>query len=307
MIKILGAKFIAGRLEFEVVTQATSVESFDLLLSFDTDDVDVNLLSVSGPVGWNAFPNWVAPGQLLIGGFTSSETPVLAGGTLVKVSIGLRPGADTSVRVTLEGNYNDPVVAIQPETITLAQNAASPVLDLQASFWKGLAALPGALIEAEGGTSATTGSDGHAVLPAPTGQSAALQVSRTVPVAEVARSEGSVNLQDAVFILKMIAGQSANDGGAPVSRFKSLAADFDGSGTVSLADALGVLRHAVGLPAPTPSWVFVEEGDDALSSVLSPGVPGPVTVDVTPPGPIEVNLIGVLRGDVDGSYGVYGS
>jgi hypothetical protein len=31
-----------------------------------------------------------------------------------------------------------------------------------------------------------------------------------------------------------------------------------------------------------------------------------VTVDVTPPDPIEVNLIGVLRGDVDGSYGVYG-
>ncbi len=115
----------------------------------------------------------------------------------------------------------------------------------------------------------------------------------------------SVTLQDAVSILKMIGGQSAD--ATPVSRFQSLAADFDGSGTVSLADALGVLRHAVGLPAPTPSWVFVEEGDDALSSVLSPGVPVPVTVDVTPPGPIEVNLIGVLRGDVDGSYGVYGS
>ena len=303
MIKLVDAKITAGKLEFEVVTQTTFVESFDLLLSFDTDDVDPSLLTVSGPVGWSAFANWVAPGQLLIGGFTSNETPVHAGGTLVKVSIGLKPGADTSVPVTLEGSYNDPVVAIQHETFTLTQSTA-PVLDVQVSFWKGLAALPGTSIAAEGGTSVMTGTDGHAVLPGPTGQSTALQVSRAVPLAEVARSDGSVNLQDAVSILKMIAGQSGD--ATPVSRFQSLAADFDGSGTVSLADALGVLRHTLGRPAPAPSWVFVEEGDDALSSILSPGVLGPASVDLTPPSPIEVSLIGVLRGDVDGSYGVYG-
>jgi hypothetical protein len=96
----------------------------------------------------------------------------------------------------------------------------------------------------------------------------------------------AITLKDAVSILK-------------------LAADFDGSGTVSLADAIGVLRHAVGLQAPAPSWVFIEEGDDTSPSALNPGIPGPVTVEVTPPGPIEVNLIGILRGDVDGSYGVY--
>ena len=180
----------------------------------------------------------------------------------------------------------------------------APVVDVQVSFWKGLEALPGTSIAADGGTSVMTGTDGHAVLPSPTGQSTALQLSRAVPLAEVARSDGSVNLQDAVSILKMIAGQPVNT--TPISRFQSLAADFDGSGTVSLADALGVLRHAVGLQAPKPSWVFVEEGDDALPAILSPGIPSPVTVDVTMPGPIEVNLIGVLRGDVDGSYGVYG-
>ena len=305
MIKLVDAKITAGKLEFEVVTQTTFVESFDLLLSFDTDDVDPSLLTVSGPVAWSAFSNWVAPGQLLIGGFTSNETPVPAGGTLVKVTIGLKPGANTSVPVTLEGSYNDPVVAIQPETVALTQSTA-PVLDVQVSFWKGLAALPGTSIAAEGGTSTTTGSDGQAVLTGPIGQSTALQVSRGVPLAEVARTDGSVNLQDAVSILKVIAGQATSAGSLPVSRFQSLAADFDGSGTVSLADALGVLRHAVGLQAPKPSWVFVEEGDDALPSILSPGIPGPVTVPVTSPGPIEVNLIGVLRGDVDGSYGVYG-
>ena len=91
-------------------------------------------------------------------------------------------------------------------------------------------------------------------------------------------------------------------GGAGGSRLQSLAADFDGSGTVSLADALGVLRHAVGLAAPAPAWIFVDEGDDAMPSSLVPGVPGPVAIDVAPPGPAQWNLIGVLRGDVDTSW-----
>ena len=103
----------------------------------------------------------------------------------------------------------------------------------------------------------------------------------------------------------MIAGLPSNADGTPVSRFQSLAADFDGSGNVGLADALGVLRHAVGLHTHAPSWAFVEEGDDVLASPLSPGIPELVPVVVTPPGPVEVNLIGVLRGDVDGSFGVY--
>jgi Ca2+-binding RTX toxin-like protein len=133
-------------------------------------------------------------------------------------------------------------------------------------------------------------------------------VSATVQPASGGYDEASeaVTLQDAVAILKMISGQAGAAASPTAARAQSLAADFDGSGAVSLADALGVLRHAVGLQAPKPSWAFVEEGDDALPSLLNPGIPGPVIVEVTPPGPMEINLIGVLRGDVDGTYGVYG-
>ena len=112
----------------------------------------------------------------------------------------------------------------------------------------------------------------------------------------------AVTLRDAVSILKMIAGQSVNADGSPAARFQSLAADFDGSGTVSLADALGVLRHAVGIQASAPTWVFVKEGDDGVHSPLVPGLAGPVTVEMALPGAVDVNLIGVLRGDVDGSW-----
>ena len=138
-------------------------------------------------------------------------------------------------------------------------------------------------------------------------------LSTTVNSTSAAHSNATkaVTIQDAVSILKMIAGLPVNADGTPVSRFQSLAADFDASGAVSLADAIAVLRHSVGLQAPAPSWIFVKDSHNALPSVLNPGTADPVTVDLIPPSPVEVNLIGILRGDVDASwdphrYGVSG-
>jgi uncharacterized delta-60 repeat protein len=184
----------------------------------------------------------------------------------------------------------------------LVQAAGVPV-DVEVRTWKTSDVLPNVDV-AIGSSKQATDAVGMARFTSIVEPSIVVSATANPTSPPYSGASASVTLQDAVSILKMIAGQPAN--ATPVSRFQSLAADFDGSGTVSLADALGVLRHAVGLQAPKPSWVFVEEGDDVLSSLLSPGVPSPVTVDVTPPGPIEVNLVGVLRGDVDGSYGVYG-
>ena len=175
--------------------------------------------------------------------------------------------------------------------------------NVAARFWAGREPIVDATIQTGDGTRQTqTGPDGLGTLQDIGGTHLILSVQKAVTPAEATTASRAVTLQDAVSILRMIASQETSANSPPVSRFQSLAADFDGSGTVSLADALGVLRHAVGLQAPKPSWVFVEEGDDALPTILSPGIPGPVTIDVSPAGPIEVNLIGVLRGDFDGSW-----
>jgi hypothetical protein len=254
-------------------------------------------------------PNTGGPGELLIGGFSSNFTPVAAGGLLLKASLGLKVATDTNVAMTLEGSFNDPAVTVYPETVTLASSPAIE-LDVQVLSWKNSEPLPGTLVEVQGGPSATTASDGHAPLPVSTLGSINIQVSRPIEPAEAPAMSAAVTLQDAVSILKMIAGQSLNGEGVAAPRSQSLAADFDGSGSVSLADAIGVLRHAVGLPAAAPAWVFIEEGEGVGQSVLNPGIPSPISVEVTSASPIEVNLIGVLRGDVDGSfalatYGVY--
>jgi hypothetical protein len=109
-----------------------------------------------------------------------------------------------------------------------------------------------------------------------------------------------------VAILKMIAGQPVNAPGRALSPYQALAADVDGNGAVSLADALGVLRHAVGAAAaPAPGWVFVDEADAGMPAraTLNPGVVPATLAGVTPVDG-HIGLVGVLRGDVDGSWAV---
>jgi hypothetical protein len=82
-------------------------------------------------------------------------------------------------------------------------------------------------------------------------------------------------------------------------------ADVDANGVVSLADALGVLRHAVGLPgAPSPAWVFLDESDPTVPMLAAdPTAPGlPAAPQATLPATDTLVLVGVLRGDVDGSW-----
>jgi hypothetical protein len=121
---------------------------------------------------------------------------------------------------------------------------------------------------------------------------------------------GAIGLNDAVAILKMIAGRADAAHAADIRQ--SVAADFDADGIVGLGDALGVLRHAVGLQAATPAWVTFDPADPALATrpALQPGriwAADVLAQDLLPAG---VELVSVMRGDVDGSllrsaYGVY--
>jgi hypothetical protein len=211
-------------------------------------------------------------------------------------------GAALRVVVTTGDAAGGTTALISPPTAEVEGVQAT----FAARFWADAAPLAAVLIETDtGAMQAQTGPDGNGTLDGVSGTLLTLSAQKTIATQDTSVATQAVTLQDAVLILKMIAGQQLNAEGALIPRAQSLAADFDGSGTVSLADAIGVLRHAVGLQAPAPSWVFIEDDDDSNPSVLSPGIPGPVDVVVAPPVPIDFNLVGILRGDVDGSYGVY--
>jgi hypothetical protein len=78
-------------------------------------------------------------------------------------------------------------------------------------------------------------------------------------------------------------------------------------GEVVAADALAILRMAVKLPSAVPQeWFFVEETRDlwneitGQSALTRTAATWDRSINATAPG--EVNLVGVLKGDVNGSW-----
>ena len=174
---------------------------------------------------------------------------------------------------------------------------------LLAYSWKAHTLLDAVDLSVAGHTASTT-SGGTASLTAGAGSTLDMTAARGIPSAEGTATSQSVNLQDAIAILKMIVGLDVNGAGKALSPYQAYAADFDGNGKVELSDAIAVLKHVVGLPSPAPQWLFFNEADTTVpgKANLSPGTAPALSADMSPAGPVHVGLVGVLRGDVDGSY-----
>ena len=117
----------------------------------------------------------------------------------------------------------------------------------------------------------------------------------------------AVNLTDAIAILKMIVGLNVNSNNTPLSPYQAIAADFDQSGDVGLTDAIGVLKMVVGLSAPTPTWKYYDDTKLASTytsaqSLTPKGWTSTAVISDTGTADSSVKLVGVLTGDVDGSW-----
>ncbi|NBP46098.1 MAG: hypothetical protein EBU72_12955, partial [Betaproteobacteria bacterium] len=101
---------------------------------------------------------------------------------------------------------------------------------------------------------------------------------------------------------------------APVaaSPYQFIAADVAGAsgntpdGKVTSMDALAILKMAVGMPvsqAPAAAWVMLPE-TSVLSGINKDNVTWDSSTSVTVSGSsaAQVNFVGVLRGDVNGSW-----
>jgi hypothetical protein len=155
---------------------------------------------------------------------------------------------------------------------------------------------------------ATTGINGSYTLTAVDSGAYALSAGRSTSDIGYAISSA-----DALAALKMAVGINPNiiTSGLqlPVSPFQFIAADVNADGRVNSADALNILKMAVQLPsAPTPQWMFVEETRDFYDE--STGVftlnrtnsAWDHNINATVAGDTGVNLVGVMKGDVNGSW-----
>ena len=232
-----------------------------------------------GPVSYQ----WFADG-VVIGGATSGSLLVSA--------------AQVGHAITVTAKYTD-----LHGTAELVSGGLGRAVDLLAYSWKAHTLLDAVDVSAAGHPTSTS-AGGTASLTAGAGSILDVTAVRGIPSAEAAATSQAVNLQDAIAILKMIVGLDVNGAAKALSPYQAYAADFDGNGKVELGDAIAVLKHVVGLPSPDPQWLFFNEVDTTVpgKANLSPGTPPALSADMSSAGPIHVGLVGVLRGDVDGSY-----
>lgn len=180
--------------------------------------------------------------------------------------------------------------------------SASVSIDLLAYSWNSHMRLPGVLVDG-GGHQATTDSNGTGRWEGMAAAGLDVTASRAVPQSEVAATAQAVNLQDAIAVLRMVVGQAIDGAGNAPSPFQAFAADFNGDGQVDERDAIDVLRHAVGLDAPAPEWLLLDEADAtmAMRDPLQPGTAPSISLPLSDT-LARQDLVGVLRGDVDGSF-----
>jgi hypothetical protein len=128
-------------------------------------------------------------------------------------------------------------------------------------------------------------------------------------------SIAAITSADAMAALKLALGRNPNpdpDGPGPlqpaaVSPYQWIAADINADGQVDRADAQAILKIAQGSATATdalPQWVFVD-AQAVLSAIDAAQVGLPAMTALVAAGADQsMGLVGVLRGDVDGSWSV---
>ncbi len=226
-----------------------------------------------GPVSYQ----WFADG-VVIGGATTGALQVSTG--------------QVGHAITVTAKYTD-----LHGTAESVIGGLGKAVDLLAYSWKAHTLLGAVDISASGHTASSSAS-GAASL------TVGSALDLTASLMPASATSQAVNLQDAIAILKMIVGLDVNGAGKALSPYQAFAADFDGNGKVELSDAIAVLKHVVGLPAPDVQWLFFNQADASVPAKanLNPGSVPALTATLAASGTTHVGLVGVLRGDVDGSY-----
>jgi hypothetical protein len=264
-----------------------------------------------------------ASGKIAAIASSANSNPILVSGKTMDVSMVINQAVNDftigfngqSAHVITTDNVDHVVGAATDVTVVASNNFS---LKTQANHWKALSnSTTGKVLSdvnvAVDAITAKSDSAGSATLSSlPNAQTTLTAVKSISSDADKAAAAQAVGLTDAISILKMIVGLNVNSGSTALSPYQVVAADFNRDGTVGLTDAIDVLKSVVGLTAPSPSWTFLDaskvptnltmdsynsDTTKALGSAwMSPNMP--LNLSTT----TEVKLVGVLTGDVDGSW-----
>ena len=119
----------------------------------------------------------------------------------------------------------------------------------------------------------------------------------TTDTAMKASVKNAINLSDVLDCLKLYLGKAVSS----PSPYKLIAADLDGNGKIDLTDVLNLLKNYLGkATTASPKWAFVrEEANLAAVNKVATTLP---TLQHDPTTGGELNMVAILRGDVNGSW-----
>jgi hypothetical protein len=290
----------------------------------DSDLFDLRAASFDAASGTLTVQLWVNPVQASMsfdvsavtqGAKSASFTPSLSASTWTVLA-----NTDKPNDVSISGFLSNPSAAgvtgaLQLGTLTMVLTPNAPV----AVSFKNLSV--GNSTSADVNltlASASTDASGAFALALPDG-SYGLTVSRAVGDGS---NNNGVTSADALAALKIAVGMNPNtdpDGSGPLqtpmlSPYQVMAADVNGDGRVTSADALAILKMSVKLAdAPAPGWMFVEEDrdfwDEATKAftLTRSNAAWDAQIKVSLPADAKTNLVGVLKGDVNGSWTLAGA
>ncbi|TXI67122.1 MAG: calcium-binding protein [Limnohabitans sp.] len=133
----------------------------------------------------------------------------------------------------------------------------------------------------------------------------------------LAGAGNAISAVDALAALKLASGRNPNAEGAQVSPYQLIAADVTADNRVTAGDALAILKMAVSRPDALPAqWRFLPENqdfwNDPVNGVQSMNISRTnlnydQALDIDVQGQTTANLVGVLTGDVNGSWTASGN
>jgi hypothetical protein len=179
--------------------------------------------------------------------------------------------------------------------------------------WKSKTPMPGVVLRAEESTHTSDSSGLFEFTAEPSGEIESVPMTASKAAPDGSAASSGITLTDVLGALKVYLGKPLPE--AYNNDLKFIAADFDGNGTVNLTDVLGLLKFYLNKPVnAAPAWVFVDSAQtttvngqtlhlsnkagQTLSTAAS--APSPILADLNSDEPVQ--LLGVLRGDVDGSW-----
>ena len=221
--------------------------------------------------------------------------------------------ADRAVRAKL--STTDPLGGTSVFHSDAQTIEASSQLVLSATHWKSGKALPGVGVGLyEGATELKTGSDGTLYAQGfqdPDGVDDGLTVLNPTLAADP--KQASITLTDVLGALKVYLNKPLD--GTYDTSYKYIAAVFQGDGDVDLSDVLSLLKYYLKKPVDAaPGWVFVDSAQtvtlgnqtlpesNSAGQALSKSHAAPADIHANLDSDTPLQLIGVLRGDLDGSW-----